>query len=251
MSEFMEPEPTHKEPSAVTGSVNTGTGGEMKVTATENGVSIAAPGAASETENDPLRGDPSTVTQAFVGLPMGQLICGPIIEVAKGQAELCKVYMEYVMALAYQKDKDGNLTKDTNIVSFALERPVTKEDGTVDKKKFTVNAPLISLVPVPAFLMEEATVRFTMEVRETKTSAQSTDANVGFKTGFSFWKFKTEITGSVTHHSESSSTASTNATYEVYARARQQPPAEGMAKLTSLFASVIDPIPATVTPPAP
>ena len=39
------------------------------------------------------------LAQKFAGLPMGLLICSPIIEVAKGQAELCSVYLEYIMKI--------------------------------------------------------------------------------------------------------------------------------------------------------
>ena len=37
-------------------------------------------------------------------------------------------------------------------------------------------------------------------------------------------------------------TTDQSAKYDIFARASQQPPAEGMAKLTSLFASVVEPI---------
>lgn len=34
--------------------------------------------------------------RSFATLPMGQLICGPIIAVAQGQSELCRVYLDYL-----------------------------------------------------------------------------------------------------------------------------------------------------------
>ena len=33
------------------------------------------------------------IAEKFVGLPLGQLIAQPLVEVAKGQAELCNVYL--------------------------------------------------------------------------------------------------------------------------------------------------------------
>jgi hypothetical protein len=38
--------------------------------------------------------DQPGIAQQFAGLPLGLLVCSPIIEVAKGQAELCRVYLE-------------------------------------------------------------------------------------------------------------------------------------------------------------
>lgn len=66
------------------------------------------------------------IASKFSGLPLGLLICTPIIEVAKGQAELCNVYLNYVFKLAY---KDGKVGGETNVVSFNLHRPVTDDQG--------------------------------------------------------------------------------------------------------------------------
>ena len=38
--------------------------------------------------------DPKEVVSAFTDLPMGLLICQPFLEIAKGQAALCDVYLE-------------------------------------------------------------------------------------------------------------------------------------------------------------
>ena len=50
----------------------------------------------------------SEIAREFVGLPLGLLVCQPILEVAKGQAALCEVYLDYLFKLAFEKDsKDG------------------------------------------------------------------------------------------------------------------------------------------------
>lgn len=51
------------------------------------------------------------ITDKFAGLPLGLLVCTPIIEVAKGQSELCRVYLDYVYKLAFI---DGDPEKGTN-----------------------------------------------------------------------------------------------------------------------------------------
>lgn len=55
------------------------------------------------------------IKQQFTGLPLGLLVCTPIIEVAKGQAELCRVYLDYVFKLAY---KDGKQDGEANVIKF-------------------------------------------------------------------------------------------------------------------------------------
>lgn len=55
------------------------------------------------------------ITDKFAGLPLGLLVCTPIIEVAKGQSELCRVYLDYVYKLAFI---DGDPEKGTKTLSF-------------------------------------------------------------------------------------------------------------------------------------
>ena len=72
------------------------------------------------------------IKQQFTGLPLGLLVCTPIIEVAKGQAELCRVYLDYVFKLAY---KDGKQDGEANVIKFKLNRPVTDGEGILVNKK--------------------------------------------------------------------------------------------------------------------
>ncbi|MFY0534163.1 DUF2589 domain-containing protein [Nannocystis pusilla] len=152
---------------------------------------------------------------------MGLLICSPIIEVAKGQAELCRVYLEYVFKLAYDGDpKAGKV----NMVTFQLERPVTSGTGQISKQQIQVNAPLMALVPIPAFTMQEATVSFTMEVKEQTVDTSSTTASAGSSFGGSFWGFTASISGSVTTSSGNTRSTDNSAKYDISAKATQQPP---------------------------
>ena len=181
------------------------------------------------------------ISDNFTGLPIGLLICQPLIEVAKGQAELCNVYLDQLFRLAFKTMP--NLEKgeavETRTVKFKLNRMVV--DATSgDTKPVTVEveAPLLALVPVPAFTMEEATVNFTDSTSDKLT--QSDESTL--QSSLSAWGFSTTISGKVTTSRENTRTSDKTAKYDIYARAAQQPAAEGMAKLSSIFASVIEPI---------
>ena len=52
-----------------------------------------------KTENELILKDDAS--QSFAGLPIGLLICQPILEVAKGQAALCQVYIQTIYQLAF------------------------------------------------------------------------------------------------------------------------------------------------------
>lgn len=174
----------------------------------------------------------------FSGLPLGQLICAPLIEVARGQAALCNVYLDYLFKLAYKNGKDGEI----NSIKFQLNRPIISDNGDAKTQQVEVEAPLLSLVPLPAFIMDDTTVRFTMEVKEQTSQTSTVGTETGFNESFNFWGFSSNISGSVTTNLENTRATDHSAKYEIYARACQQEPAEGMAKLTSIFASVIEPV---------
>lgn len=178
------------------------------------------------------------ITRSFECLPIDQLICAPIVAVAEGQAELCRVYLNNLFRLAFK----DNTHKEINSINFNLQRMIVSDTGEAKTQDITVSAPLLSLVPVPAFIMDEATVRFTMEIKEINTQKNKTEGSVETAAGFSKWGFHANIKGKVTTSSSNTRTSDHSAKYEIFARAVQQPPAEGMAKLTSIFASVIEPI---------
>ncbi len=188
------------------------------------------------------------ITDDFTGVPLGLLVSQPIIEVAKGQAELCNVYLDHLFTLAFKKapvfsgDQDPEPV-EARVVKFTLNRQVVDANsGAIKTAPVTVEAPLLALVPIPAFTMDEATVRFTMEVKEVNTSQTKVGTNSSFQESFGMWGFTSSVSGSVTTDISQTRTTDKSAKYEIYARAAQQPPAEGMAKLSTIFASVIEPI---------
>lgn len=185
------------------------------------------------------------ITNDFVGLPLGLLVSQPIIEVAKGQAELCNVYLDQLFKLAFKTmpDTAKDEAVEARVVKFKLNRAVVDANsGGTKVVPVEVEAPLLSLVPVPALTMDEATVRFTMEVKEATSEKVTQGSETGFQSGFSAWGFNASVSGKVTTNRENTRTSDKSAKYEIYARAAQQPAAEGMAKLSDIFASVIEPI---------
>ena len=177
--------------------------------------------------------------KSFASLPISQLICGPIIAVAQGQSELCRVYLDYLFQLAFKNDNPDN---GINSVKFKLPRQIVTQTGDTKTIELDIEAPLLSLVPVPAFTMDETTVQFTMEITDVKTDTNSSSSSLDSTAKFSLWGFTSSVTGKVTTTRENTRSTDQTAKYDIFARATQQPAAEGMAKLTSLFASVMEPI---------
>lgn len=193
--------------------------------------------------------DSKTIANSFVGLPIETLIGTPFLAAAKAQQELTATYVETVLGLAYGKedlstDHSNPEKNKVNTLNLTIERPIISESGSeIKKKSFTVNAPILSLVPIPAFTMDEVVVDFDMEVKNSEVSTENKNATVESTVGYkSFWGLSTNIKGSVTSDSEHKRETDTSATYKIHARAVQQPPAAGMNKLTDLLAQTMEPI---------
>lgn len=175
--------------------------------------------------------------EQFASLPIESLICKPIIAAAQGQQELTAVYIDGIKKLAY--DDNG----DTNKLSFAYKRPVVQQDGTMSSQDCTVDAPLLSLVPLPAFTMDELTVDFNMEIKSMDMEDSKTHKDVSSTVKYNSWfGLNASITGNVSSDTEHKRQTDSTATYKIHARAVQQQPSEGMAKLTALFAQSMEPI---------
>jgi hypothetical protein len=180
--------------------------------------------------------------QQFVGLPIESLILAPILAVAEGQRKLCEVYLTHLFRLAYKNPSADK--KETNTIEFNLERPVQTALGVQGTQSVKVVAPLLALVPIPAFTMEEITVDFTMSVKEETSDTTTNNKNVSLDTdGMSrYFPMVPKITGSVTSNHEHIRKTDNSATYTIKAKASRQEPVEGMNKLTALFNAMIEPI---------
>lgn len=181
------------------------------------------------------------ITQQFAGVPMGLLICQPILEAAKGQMALCQVYIDTLLTLAYEDP--ANPEKGCRTIPFTFDRVIIdKTTGKESTKPMTLNVPLISLVPLPAFTMDEVTVDFDMQVTENNVDTSTETKSITNTDSFNFWGCSASVTGTVSANNSHTRTTDNTAKYSIHARAVQQPPSEGMAKLTSLFAESIQPI---------
>lgn len=184
------------------------------------------------------------IANSFVGLPLEALIGKPFIAAARSQQELTAIYVDTVMGLAYDKsDSETSGNKKANTLTIEANRPVITQEGTMDSTTVKVEAPLLPLVPIPAFTMDEVVVDFNMEVKTNSTSENKSHGEAATKLGYKSWfGVNAEITGNITSDSTHKRSTDSSATYTIHARAVQQPQTEGMAKLNSILSSFMEPI---------
>ena len=206
------------------------------------------------------------IADAFVGLPIESLILDPLLSAAKGQAALAQVTLDFVDSLAFEPKKEGKGGDDNSrtakLLNIDLDRLANKPDGTMTNLSQKVQMPLLPLVTIPNFTLDTMEIDFMMEVKtsessSSKDSSESTSSSsVGTDTqaeaAFGFWGVSGKVSTSVQTENKTSGTVSSSkdtqrssdqsAKYHINVKAKQNEPAEGIAKFTQILSSIIEPI---------
>lgn len=187
-----------------------------------------------------------SVADNFKGLPMRELIGGPLFAAAEAQEKLASIAWDYYQKIAYETDENGNAKQDTTrLLKFKLERPVV-EDGVVSDKPQIVNvsAPFIGLVPIPSLLIDRIDMDFQMEVTDTNTTKDQSAEELSTSISSKWFGVNVGISGKVSSSRENTRSTNQTAKYQVHVTASQQPQTEGLSKLMDVMATCIEPIPA-------
>ncbi len=192
-------------------------------------------------------GQSGSFYQQLEGIPIDYLITTPLISAARGNIALATVMTEFVNAIGFN-DQGG-----TNVVQFILDQPYQVQGASTMQYQtatVTVTAPLLSLVPLPALLVQNVTVDLAVQisnvVQQGTTSSQQTTAGATASVSGSYMFATASFTGSYTNTNSttttSNQTASQAAQYTINVVAEQQPPTAGMLALSQIFANCIVPV---------
>jgi hypothetical protein len=186
-----------------------------------------------------------SIAAQFKGLPMSELIGGPLVSVCDAQARLALAQYNFIKLLAYNDDG-----KTTRLLEFDLQRPVETPSGEYNVIDTHVQAPLLGLVPVPSLLIDDVNIEFQMEVSAAETSkdTESKEASLSASAnyGFGFFKATVNIQGKISSSRENTRSTNQTAKYQVKVSARQQRQTEGLSRLMDIMAQCTAPLPSTV-----
>jgi len=194
------------------------------------------------------------IADQFAGLPIEDLIVSPIVGMAKGQAKLNEVTWRYISEVAFEQDEKTkkNVARSLDV---EMNRVVTNgETGEQEIQKLYNKVPMLPLVPLPSLAITSADINFTMEVKTSETSKESSDSETSYSASASasWWgmKFSATVAGKVATHKENTRSTDNSAKYEVKVHAEQLPPTEGMLKLSDYLTQMLEPslIPLTADP---
>ena len=183
------------------------------------------------------------MSDQFGGLPMDQLIGGPLKAACSAQTLLAKASSDFIKDIGLNDDGKGNLSART--VDFGFNKPVQAADGTTTMEKVDLQVPLLAIINTPSLSVKEAEVRFTMEVKSSTSSKTTSDtkAELTAHAKYNAGLFSCDVTvhGSVANHSENSRKSDNSAKYDVKVVARDDGPPEGLMKVLDMLNDAIAP----------
>ena len=191
------------------------------------------------------------MSDQFGGLPMDQLIGGPLKAACSAQVLLAKASSDFIKDVGLDTDATGKVMT-ARTVDFSFNKPVQDADGTTKMEKVDLQVPLLAILNTPSLSVKEVDVQFTMEVKSSTSSKTTSDskADLTAHAKYNAGLFSCDVTvhGSVANHSENSRKSDNSAKYDVKVVARDDGPPEGLMKVLDMLNDAIAPTQG-VTPP--
>jgi hypothetical protein len=189
------------------------------------------------------------VADQFKGLPMENLIGGPLSAAVKANFDAAKSTADFIQTVGFDQVMDPT-TKQMSpgkprMVDFSFERPNNDETGkrVVDLVKISV--PMLAIVPIPSLQVDLIDIVFDMEVKSSTTSennsAKSGSLEASVSGGFAGFTASVKINGSISTSEKNTRSSDTSAKYHVQVKATSKPLPEGLARVLDMMNQAIRP----------
>lgn len=186
----------------------------------------------------------------FRGLPMGDLIGGPLMASCDAQVRLANATANFIKQIGFMPPtSEGQETGEVRYVSFKYDRPVdgapVGEDGKMPTETVELSVPMLAIVKVPTLSIEKVDITFDMEVKNSETAKDSVAAQASMaaevKFGWGPVSGTVKISGSVSTNKENTRSSDQSAKYHVAVLATDKGMPEGLARVLDMMAQSIAP----------
>jgi hypothetical protein len=193
------------------------------------------------------------MSSQFKGLPMGDLIGGPLDAACDAQKRLAGATADFIKVVGFLPPADGNsdpnATGDVRTATFKFNRPVEIPGGTVPAvpgapngtETVELEVPMLALVKIPNLSINNVDVTFDMEVKSSTSDSSSSDEQASLeaeaKVGWGPFSVSVKIQGSVSAHQEHTRTSDNSAKYHVEVHAQDAGTPEGLARVLDILQS--------------
>ena len=196
----------------------------------------------------------SKLSDQFRGLPMKDLIGGPLSAACDAQVLLAQASANFIKDVGMEEDPITKSLK-ARTVDFSFTKPVQNEaTGNVTMEKVDLSVPLLAILQAPALAIKEVEIDFTMEVKESTKDSHESAAQASIdakaKYGFGLFSVSVNIHGSVSSKSTHTRATDNSAKYDVKVVARDDGMPEGLSRVLDILQSAIAPAAGSSTPAA-
>lgn len=181
------------------------------------------------------------IVAEFEKLPIEFLVATPLVAAVNAQSKAALATKEFIQSFV----KEGKpITVDFS-VNVQETLPPASAGGALQTvtKKVQINAPLLSIVPMPHLRIDSLTTHFKYEISHVvkSTKDKMASAELGGQSGalLSPWVSAT-LKGSVSSKSSDESMMNRSGVLEITVHASEAPMPEGLAKILGFLANSIE-----------
>lgn len=192
------------------------------------------------------------ISKQFRGLPMEELIGGPLTAACNAQEMLAGTTVNFIERVCFKdnnakdKGKDG-YEPDYEIRTVPFSFVKFEDDGNaVRENKYEVKVPIMAIINIPSLQVTDVDIKFSMEVKssfsETEKSAKEGKMDSEMKVGYGPFSLKVKMSGSVSSSKETQRKSDNSAKYDVNVVAKQLDPPEGLSRVLDMLSQCVTPI---------
>ena len=193
------------------------------------------------------------MSDQFGGLPMDQLIGGPLKAACDSQVQLAKATADFIQNVGLETDSNGVVKART--VDFTYTKPVNDGAGGYTEVTNQLDVPILAILNTPSLQVKEVEVDFTMEVKSSTSEKSSRDYEAAMdthvKAGWGPVSVDVKIHGSISAKSENTRSSDNSAKYNVKVIARDDGMPEGLKRCLDIVQSAIAEKPQAAPAPNP
>ena len=197
------------------------------------------------------------MSSQFKGLPMADLIGGPLNAACDAQLRLAHATEDFIKTVGFLPATKDNPNLIPRTVAFEFDRPVQlptaagggkageSSDAPHALETVKIEVPLLAIVKVPNLSIEKVDITFDMEVKSSTSDTESADQQATMdaeaKIGWGIFSATVKIHGSVSAHQEHTRTSDNSAKYHVEVHAADRGIPEGLARVLDILQTAAAP----------
>ena len=201
--------------------------------------------------------DKLSVAQQFTGLPMADLIGGPLSAVSTANSQMALTQTKFLLDTCFEFKEEDKSYKPI-MIDMVLTRGVISynNDGStkIDSFDTKFSLPLLTIVPINSLGIDSTSIHFEMEVKssssetEEETSKTHKEGEVEVEGKVGWGPISVSIKGKASYSSDDSKTHDTHyensnsAKYVVDVHASQLPLPKGVNTIIDAFSQNISPV---------